>query len=139
MHSVLVVDDEEELLDVMRLFLERAGSMTVRTAASSKAALDILDTQSFDALVLDYYMPEITGIGLLKILRTRGDTTPVIVFTGIGRENAAIEALNNEAEFSKKKGDGPVVELRELAGMINRAVDRRFQGKSMRVAESHCR
>ncbi|MDD1687087.1 response regulator [Methanoregula sp.] len=135
MHSVLVVDDEEELLDVMRLFLERAGSMTVRTAASSKEALDILEDQSFDALVLDYYMPEITGIELLKILRAKGDTTPVIVFTGIGRENAAIEALNNGADFFLKKGDGPVVELRELVDMINRAVDRRFLGKSMGMSQ----
>jgi len=135
MQSVLVVDDEEALLDATRLFLERFGNMKVQTASSSKEALSILSTTTFDALVVDYYLPEITGIQLLKILRAKGDTTPVIIFTGVGRENAAIEALNNGADFYLKKGDNPSSEFRELVHMINRAVERRFLGKSLGISE----
>jgi DNA-binding response OmpR family regulator len=135
MHSVLVIDDEKLLLDATRLFLERVGNMQVRTASSSKEALGILASSTFDAIVVDYYLPEITGIELLKILRAKGDTTPVIMFTGVGRENAAIEALNNGADFFLKKGDSPSTEFRELVHMINRAVERRFVGRSVGISD----
>jgi DNA-binding response OmpR family regulator len=135
MRSVLFVDDEELLLDATKSFLERFGNMKVQTASSSKEALRVLMNNTFDALVIDYYLPEINGIELLKILRTKGDTTPVIIFTGVGRENAAIEALNNGADFFLKKGESPSSEFRELVHMIDRAVERRFMGKSLGLAQ----
>lgn len=131
MRSVLFVDDEPLMLDSARSFLERFGGMQVQTAASAKEALGILMNTSFDALVFDYFLPEITGIELLKILRTKGDTTPIIIFTGVGRENAAIEALNNGADFFLKKGESPSSEFRELVHMINRAAERRLVGRSL--------
>jgi len=131
MRSVLVIDDEELLLDATKSFLERYGNMKVQTALSSKEALGILMNTTFDALVVDYYLPDINGIELLKILRTKGDTTPVIMFTGVGHENAAIEALNNGADFFLKKGESPSSEFRELVHMINRAVDGRSVGRSL--------
>jgi Flp pilus assembly protein TadD/DNA-binding response OmpR family regulator len=135
MRSVLIVDDEKILLDATRSFLERFGGMKVQTALSAKEALSILASETFDALVVDYYLPEITGIELLKIIRAKGDTTPVIIFTGVGRENAAIEALNNGADFFLKKGDNPSSEFRELTHMINRAVERRHVGRSLGISE----
>jgi Flp pilus assembly protein TadD/PAS domain-containing protein len=71
----------------------------------------------------------------LKILRAKGDSTPVIIFTGVGRENAAIEALNNGADFFLKKGDSPSSEFRELVHMINRSIERRFMGRSMGISQ----
>jgi DNA-binding response OmpR family regulator len=135
MRSVLLVDDEELLLDATKTFLERFGNMKVQTATSAKEALQLLMNNTFDAMVIDYYLPEINGIELLKILRTKGDTTPVIMFTGVGSENAAIEALNNGADFFLKKGESPSSEFRELVHMINRAVDRRFMGRSLGVTQ----
>ncbi len=84
MLSVLVIDDEEEVLSVTRLFLERFGNMKVRTAGSTKESLVLLNDQAFDAIIVDYDMPEINGIEFLKILRSKGDLTPVIIFTGAG-------------------------------------------------------
>ena len=129
--SVLVVDDEPLMLDSARSFLERFGNMQVSTAGSAKQALGILSEHTFDALVVDYSLPEITGLELLKILRTKGDTTPIIIFTGVGREHAAIEALNNGADFFLKKGESPSSELRQLVHMINQAADRRVVGRSL--------
>ena len=135
MRSVLIVDDEKIVLDATRSFLERFGGMKVQAVISAKEALGVLASETFDALVVDYYLPEITGIELLKIIRAKGDTTPVIIFTGVGRENAAIEALNNGADFFLKKGDNPSSEFRELTHMINRAVERRHVGKSLGISE----
>jgi DNA-binding response OmpR family regulator len=131
MLSVLVIDDDLALLNIIRLVLERSGEMSVRTARSSKEALEILSQNTFDALIMDYDLPEISGTGLLKILRGKGDVTPVIIFTGVGREQAAIDALNNGASFFLKKGENPQTQFLELEQMIQQAVDQRFQGKPL--------
>jgi PAS domain S-box-containing protein len=129
MLSVLVVDDQKPLLEVIGLFLERFGNMNVKTALSAKEALNLLVNNSFDAMVVDYDLPEINGIEFLKMLRAKGDTTPFIIFTGVGREYAAIEALNNGADFFLKKGDDAQSQLLEMVHMIRKAVDRRNIGR----------
>jgi DNA-binding response OmpR family regulator/Flp pilus assembly protein TadD len=129
MLSVLVVDDQKPMLEVIRLFLERFGNMNVKTALSAKEALELLMSTSFDAMVVDYDLPEINGLDFLKLLRERGDTTPVIIFTGVGREYAAIQALNLGADFFLKKGDDAQSQLLEMVHMIRQAVDRRNLGR----------
>jgi DNA-binding response OmpR family regulator/regulator of sirC expression with transglutaminase-like and TPR domain len=129
MLSVLVIDDQKPMLEVIRLFLERFGNMNVKTALNAKEALTLLMSSSFDAMVVDYDLPEINGIDFLKMLRARGDTTPVIIFTGVGREYAAIQALNNGADFFLKKGDDAQSQLLEMVHMIRQAVDRRNLGR----------
>lgn len=135
MLSVLIVDDEEEVLSVTRLFLERFGDMSVSTTRSAKESLGLLNTRTFDAIIVDYDMPEINGIEFLKILRSKGDTTPVIIFTGVGREYAAIEALNNGANFFLKKGEDVQPQLREMVHMIRRAVEGKIVGKGIGTAQ----
>jgi DNA-binding response OmpR family regulator len=79
--------------------------MSVHTAQSALEALKILPEKSYDAIIVDYDMPEINGIEFLKILRQKGDTTPVILFTGVGNERRAIEAINYGANFFLKKDE----------------------------------
>ncbi len=129
MLSVLVIDDQKPLLEVVSLFLERFGNMNVKTALTAKEAMILLENTTFDALVVDYDLPEINGIEFLKMLRAKGDTTPFIIFTGVGREYAAIEALNNGADFFLKKGEDAQSQLLELVHMIRKAVDRRNIGR----------
>jgi CheY-like chemotaxis protein len=135
MHSVLIIDDQQDMLDITRLFLERFGEMSVETVKSAKEALAILKDRNFDALVVDLALPDISGIEFLKIVRAKGDTTPVIIFTGAGGENAAIEALNNGADFFLKKGDDPHVQFRTMVHMINQAVERRSMGRAVGTSE----
>jgi CheY-like chemotaxis protein len=135
MLSVLIIDDEEEVLSVTKLFLERFGDMKISTTRSAKESLGLLNNQTFDAIIVDYDMPEINGIEFLKILRSKGDTTPVIVFTGVGREYAAIEALNNGANFFLKKGEDVQPQLREMVHMIKRAVEGKMVGKGLGTSQ----
>lgn len=130
MLTVLLIDDQNPLLEVMHPLLERIGHMKVKTALSAKEALDLLVSTTFDAMIVDYDLPEINGIEFLKIIRAKGDTTPIIIFTGVGREYAAIEALNFGADFFLKKGDDVQAQLLEMVQMINQAVDRRNMGKA---------
>jgi len=135
MHSVLIIDDQQDLLDITRQFLERFGDMSVETARSAKEALARLKDRNFDALVVDLDLPDISGIEFLKIIRAKGDTTSVIIFTGVGGENAAIEALNNGADFFLKKGDDPHEKFRTMVHMINQSVERRSMGRAMGTSE----
>ncbi len=135
MHSVLIIDDQQDLLDITRLFLERFGEMSVDTAKSAKEALAKIKDRNYDALVVDFDLPDISGIEFLKIIRAKGDTTPIIIFTGVGRENAAIEALNNGADFFLKKGEDPHAQFRNMVHMINQAVERRSMGRAIGTSE----
>jgi PAS domain S-box-containing protein len=136
MLSVLVIDDEPALLEVMRESFSRIGNAQVRTARTAHEGLSILSANKYDAIILDYDMPEIDGIAFLKILRARGDTTPVIIFTGVGGENAAIEALNNGADFFIKKGEHPDLELRTILDRIYQVVDGRLAWRSTGTSQT---
>jgi len=129
MLSVLIIDDQKSLLEVLRPLLERYGNMNVKTALSAKEALHLMTTDTFDAIVVDYDLPEINGIDFLKIIRAKGDTTPIIIFTGVGREYAAIESLNNGADFFLKKDDDVQNQILDMVHMIRQAVDRRNIGR----------
>ncbi len=131
MLSVLLIDDEPALLDVLKPFIERSGEIHVRTALSATEALKLLPEQSFDVVIVDYSMPEINGIDFLKILRSKGDTTPVIIFTGVGNERIAIEAINYGANFFLKKEEDPKMLFPELCTMIKNAAEVRYTGKKL--------
>ena len=131
MLSVLLIDDEPALLEVLKLFSERSREMSVHTAQSATEALKILPEKTFDAIIVDYDMPELNGIEFLKILRSEGDTTPVIIFTGVGHEHTAIEAINNGANFFLQKGEDPQMQFRELVTMVKTAVERTYLGRNL--------
>ena len=129
--SVLLIDDDVSLLEMIKLMSERTREMTIHTAQSAKEALSTLAQKSFDVIIVDYDMPEIDGIEFLKILRKHGDTTPIIVFTGRSGEYTAIEALNNGANFLLKKGEDPRHQFRELAEMVKKATERSSLGRAI--------
>ncbi len=122
---VLYVDDEQGLLAISKIFLERDGSFTVDTCTSAREALERLKTERYDAIVSDYQMPEMDGIGFLKQLKISENTTPFIIFTGKGREEVVIEALNEGADFYIQKGGDPKAQFAELSNKIRYAVTRR--------------
>ncbi|MDN7025956.1 PAS domain S-box protein [Methanoculleus sp. FWC-SCC1] len=120
--SLLYVDDEPALLDVGKIFLERAGDVVVTPAPGAASALRMLEEGEFDAVVSDYQMPGMDGIDLLQHLRRQGNDIPFIIFTGRGREEVAIEALNSGADFYLQKGGDPKTQFAELLHKIRRAV-----------------
>ncbi|NYT04831.1 MAG: GAF domain-containing protein [Methanomicrobiales archaeon] len=132
---VLLVDDEPSLLDVGKLFLEKGGPMRVETALSAVAALERPDLLSFDAIVADYEMPGQNGIDLLKAVRERDSSIPFIIFTGRGREEVVIEAINNGVDFYVQKGGSPRAQFAELAHKIRSAVERRQAQEALRLDE----
>jgi len=140
MISVLYVDDEADLLEIAKLFLEQAPDFLVDTALSAAEALQVLEKKEYDAIISDYQMPEMDGIGFLQTLRGRGETIPFIIFTGRGREEVIIEALNSGVDFYLQKGGDPTSQFAELKNIIIKSVRQKraedFQRQSeKRMAE----
>jgi len=136
MYSILYVDDEPTLLEIGKLFLEQSGDFQVSVMASAQEALDSPALGTYDAIVSDYQMPGMDGIAFLKAVRERYDDLPFLIFTGRGREEVVIEAINNGADFYVQKGGDPTAQFAELAYKIRHAVLRkqaeRSQGESER-------
>ena len=125
MFSLLYVDDEPALLEIGQVFLEGTGEFTVRTVVSGREALDLLGRASFDAIISDYQMPEMDGIELLKAVRKTSGNIPFILFTGRGREEIVIEAINNGVDSYLQKGGDPRAQFVELAHRVRQAISRR--------------
>ena len=122
MISVLYVDDDESFCGFFKLYLERMDGFTVTTVRSGFKALDMILSGSFDIVVSDYYMPGMSGMDLLRAYRKKGVNVPFILFTGKGREEVVIEAINEGATFYLQKGGDPPSLFAELAHKIRQAV-----------------
>jgi PAS domain S-box-containing protein len=135
MISVLYVDDETALLDIGKRYLERIGDFTVDTAESAHRALEKIQSTLYDAIVSDYQMPVMDGIELLKTIRASNNSIPFIIFTGKGREEVVIDALNFGADFYLQKGGQPKAQFAELGHKIRQAVFQRRAEASIRNLE----
>jgi PAS domain S-box-containing protein len=122
MYSILYVDDEEKLLEIGKLFLEETGEFHVDTVLSAVHATEKMKTLPYDAIVSDYQMPGMDGIVFLKTVRSRFGDIPFILFTGKGREEVVIQAINNGADFYLQKGGDPRSQYAELAHKITIAI-----------------
>jgi CheY-like chemotaxis protein len=99
MTLILYVDDEPALLELGKRYLERSRNFTVDTAVSAAEAITKLQSRSYDGIISDYQMPEMDGIAFLKYVRAHYECLPFILFTGRGREEVVIDAVNNGADF----------------------------------------
>ncbi len=139
MISVLYVDDEEVLLEIGKIFLEKSDQFHVDTMTSATEALQLLKSTSYDAIVSDYQMPDVDGIAFLKAIRVEFPELPFIIFTGKGREEVVIEAFENGADFYLQKGGEPITQFMELEHKITAAVRRRQAEKALLESETHYR
>ena len=125
MFSVLYLDDDPALLDLAKIFLEMSGKLRIDTAQSVGEALDKTQHREYDGIISDYEMPSINGIEFLRHIRLHHPDLPFVLFTGRGREEIAIEALNNGADFYLQKGGPPKSQFAELEYNLIHAIDRK--------------
>ena len=121
---VLYVDDEPNLLVIGKLFLEESGNFMVTSSQSASEAIRLIEQESFDAIVSDYQMPGMDGLKFLEHVRLRYGTIPFILFTGRGREEVVIKAINHGVDFYLQKGGNPEAQFAELILKIRQAVQR---------------
>jgi PAS domain S-box-containing protein len=124
MISILHVDDEPTLLVISRLFIERDTECRVTSCEKVRDALKLLEKEKFDIIISDYEMPDMNGIDFLIKVRSQAVYTPFIIFTGRGREEVVIDALNRGADYYLQKGGDPKSQYAELLHKIHQAVGR---------------
>jgi len=94
--KILIVDDDEIFLDKMKKNLTLDDHI-VTTATSGEIALQKLDKQKFDLILSDLKMPGLSGVEFLKTIRGRGIDTILIMITGYGTIETAVEAMKKGA------------------------------------------
>ena len=100
--KILVIDDEKATLKMFRLFLDLYG-FDIHTAESGEEGLEIFDREKPGIVLTDIKMPGMDGIEVLKEIKRRAPQTEVIVITGHGDMDLAIQALNlDAADFINK-------------------------------------
>jgi len=122
--NILLVDDEHSLLDQANIFLGKVERLNVTMASSAKKGLELLDKEDFDVIVSDYQMPEIDGLDFLEEVRNKREMDiPFIMFTGKGREEVAMKALNLGADRYLRKGGDTKSQYGVLAQAVAQEVE----------------
>ncbi len=134
--KILLVDDEEDLLKATKLYLESVeNNLQVTTATSVKIAMALIKSEIFDLIISDYMMPDKNGLEFLVDLRESEYNTPFIIFTGRGREEVVIQALNLGADYYLQKGGDVKSQFSELINLIKKTIERKTAEISIRKSE----
>jgi PAS domain S-box-containing protein len=120
--SILCVDDEPFVLEILENFFKREPGFSIKTSPSASDALELLNTRQFDAVIADFGLPDMDGIKLLIETRARGFSGLFIIITGKHRAHVAIDALNNGADYYVQKGGGIVNDIDTLVAFIREGV-----------------
>ncbi|MBP1929919.1 PAS domain S-box-containing protein [Methanolinea mesophila] len=134
-----MVDDDPALLDLACRFLRSREDLRIDSCFTAIDAMAKMAENVYDVIVLDYELPGMDGIQFLREVKGRGDMTPVIVFTGKGREGVVIEALNAGADFYLQKGGDPRMSFLELLYMIREAASRNRSRMELEESERRFR
>jgi len=120
--TVLIVDDEPGMADVIGDILENRHDMTAITATNAPDAFTVLESVEVDCIVSDYRMPAIDGLDFLEAVRDDHPDLPFILFTNKGSEEVASEAITHDVNAYVPKGTG-TEQYDRLAQHIRNAVD----------------
>lgn len=116
--TVLVVDDEQDIVDLMRDFLEAEG-YDVLTASDAREALDQLERNAVDCLLLDVMMPGQSGFDLLREIRERGDI-PVLFLSAKQEDRDKIRGLALGADDYIVKSATPTEVVQRVKAVMRR-------------------
>jgi two-component system, OmpR family, KDP operon response regulator KdpE len=94
---VLVVDDEPPIRKLLRVGLSAHGYQILE-ASSGRMALELLGGQSPDLIILDLGLPDMQGHELLRAMRTRNDSVPIVVLSSRDDESGKVQALDSGAD-----------------------------------------
>lgn len=119
-NAVMVVDDEPDMLSMLRLVIEKKCRCPVVTAVSGRAALEELDSVLPAVVVTDIKMPDLGGLELQKEIKKRDPTISVVIMTGYGTIDMAVQALKEGAyDFLEKPFDKDHI-VRVIANCLER-------------------
>lgn len=120
MQKVLIVDDEEVLRMLIEDTLEDLENVEIHTAENGAEALTRLSGQLYDLVILDYMMPEMTGIEVLEALDIeQKNAMPILMLTAKAQENDRSKARDAGARFFMPKPFSPLELLQIVEGILH--------------------
>ncbi|KAF5086294.1 Chemotaxis response regulator protein-glutamate methylesterase [anaerobic digester metagenome] len=136
---ILAVDDDEIVLEASKQYMSTVYSFHIDTARSGAEAMVMIATSRYDAIIADYEMEGMSGLDLLKKLRSSGDETPFIMFTGKGREEVVIASYDNGADGYVQKGGEICSQFAELSHRIRSIIWKKRAEKCLVQSEAQYR
>ncbi|RUP11209.1 response regulator transcription factor [Hyphomicrobium sp.] len=124
--NVLVIDDEPPIRKLLRMGLATQGYQ-VTDAPNAKAALELMDTKP-DLIILDLGLPDMQGLDLLRELRAKNESVPIVVLSSRADEGAKVHALDLGADDYVTKPFG----INELLARIRAALRHQLQSQGER-------
>ncbi len=97
MKKILIVDDDKNFLELMKILLIKTFEIT--TASTAKDALELIDKNYFDGIILDISLPDYTGYYVAKIIRTTKPNLPIAFLTNYNGEVTKENAKEVNAKF----------------------------------------
>ncbi len=128
--TVLVVDDEQKMCLSVKTMLENRG-LDVEVATSGKTALETIGQKEFDLFLLDIFIPDIDGFGLMERILSKIPEAPVVLMTGDASVDSAVHALKKGAHDYLRKP----FEVEDLEKTINNALRQRKLLEKNRIME----
>ena len=125
-YKALVIDDDVATLEFMKFQLKDEG-FDVTTAERGQRALDFVRETEFDIILTDLNLPDISGIEMVRRWKEISPETEIIMVTGFGSMEKAIEATKAGAFHYVEKP----VEFEELMSLISKAIERKQQAKEI--------
>jgi DNA-binding NtrC family response regulator len=126
-NKALVIDDDKVTLELLTFQLESEG-FEVTTAESGGVGLELIKQNDFDVILTDLHLPDVSGIGLVKSSKELAPQTEIIMITGDGSNDRAIEATKAGAFWYLEKP----VDFDELFELIGKAVERKRQAAEIK-------
>jgi len=117
--KILIVDDEKHIAEGLRFNLE-LDDFEVTTAHDGEAALKILETENFEAIVLDVMMPKIDGFTVAKTLREQENFTPILMLTALGKPEDVLTGFESGADDYLQKPFELKVFIARINGLLRR-------------------
>lgn len=117
---VLIVDDDAHIRELCRLYLSHAG-FAVEEAVDGQQAVDRIDREAFDLVILDLMLPEVDGFDVLSHIRERDVWLPVIMLTAMGDEEDRILGLDMGADDYMIKPFSPKELVSRARAVLRRA------------------
>ena len=93
MRNILIIDDDVAVTNYLMVFLMQSETFEPTVINESLEVPPLLEQETFDIILLDMDMPNLSGIDLLKLIRENGIETPVIVLSGVNDADLAVKAL----------------------------------------------
>ncbi len=117
--NILIVEDEAHLAEGLRFNLE-LEDYQAKVAADGKTALEMLETEQFDAIVLDVMLPEIGGFEVARTLREAENFTPILMLTALGKPEDVLAGFAAGADDYLPKPFDLAIFLARLNGLLRR-------------------